>query len=109
MTGDNKKFIIQKFDSPNRVGVFKAEINAVKDELQRLFGEPLQEFNKVGDDHYSVVWLTENLVLVQLKFNEGSFILEVTQCEKMTRRQKIIQKITLTWRSLVRFFKPKFE
>jgi hypothetical protein len=102
---DNNKFIIQKIDSPNSVGVFVAEINAVKDELKRLFGEPLQEFNKVGDDCYTVVWLTENLVLVQLKFNEGSLIVEVTQCEKMTRRQKIIQKIKSIWRSLVCFFK----
>lgn len=92
-TGDNKKFIIQKLDSPNRVGVFKAEINAVKDELLRLFGEPLQEFNKVGDDFYAIVWLTSNLVLIKLQFREGNLILDVQQCKKMNKFQKVLFKI----------------
>ncbi|ESU19397.1 hypothetical protein FCR2A7T_20110 [Flavobacterium cauense R2A-7] len=85
-----KSIILQKMDTPNRVGIFVKEIEAIKEKLISFYGTQLKEFGNVGEDTYLIAWLTDELVLIKLQLSEGNFTLEVSQCKKMTRYEKFI-------------------
>lgn len=88
-----KSVILQKMDTPNRVGIFVKEMQAVIKKLNSFYGTPINEFGKLGEDAHLIAWLTEELVLIKLQLSSGNFTLEVSQCKKMTRYENLIKKI----------------
>ncbi|WP_291139645.1 hypothetical protein [Flavobacterium sp. UBA7663] len=85
-----KSIILQKMDTPNRVGIFVKEIEAIKEKLISFYGSELKELGNIGEDEYLIAWLTNELVLIKLQLSAGNFTLEVSQCKKMTRNEKFI-------------------
>ena len=87
-----KSVILQKMDTPNRVGILVKEIEAVVTKLNTFYGVSINELGKLGDDEYFIAWLTEELVLVKLQLSSGNFTLEVTQCKKLSWYDSFIKK-----------------
>ncbi|MCG2611608.1 hypothetical protein LZZ90_08825 [Flavobacterium sp. SM15] len=87
-----KSVILQKMDTPNRVGIFVKEIETVAQKLNSFYGTPINELGKLGEDSYFIAWLTKELVLIKLQLSLGNFTLEITQCEKLSRYEKFIKK-----------------
>lgn len=86
---NEKHLLLQKFDSPNRVGIFIKEMELVRDILIAYFGKPILENNQLGDEFYGISWLTEDLVLLKLEYANQNFKLEVIQCSKMKGYKKL--------------------
>lgn len=87
-----KSVILQKMDTPNRVGIFVKEMEAVVTKLKLFYGTPFKEFGKLGEDEYLIAWLTKELVLIKLQLTAGNFTLQVSQCKKMTPYEKLVKK-----------------
>ncbi|MGE5943607.1 MAG: hypothetical protein ACM31G_04620 [Flavobacteriales bacterium] len=100
-----KSVILQKIDTPNRIGILVKEIEAVKDKLIALYGTPLNEYGKLGEEVYLVGWLTEELVLIKLQLTESNLTLEILQCRKMNRYENLISK----WNFLIHKFYRKIK
>jgi hypothetical protein len=87
-----KSVILQKMVTPNRVGVFVKEMEAVKDKLILLYGTPINELGKLGEEAYLIEWITKELVLIKLQTSLCDFTLEVSQCKNMNSYEKLLAK-----------------
>lgn len=87
-----KSVILQKMDTPNRVGILVIEMEAVVKKLNSFYGTPINEFGKIGDEAYLIAWLTEELVFIKLQLSFGNFTLEISQCKNLTRYENFIKK-----------------
>jgi hypothetical protein len=87
-----KSVILLKMDTTNRVGILVKEMEAVVTKLKLFYGTPFKEIGKLGDDTYLLAWITKELVLIKLEFSLGNFTLEILQCKKLTRYEKLIKK-----------------
>lgn len=96
--------LLQKMDTPNRVGIFIIEMEDVITKLNSFYGKPLNEFGKLGDKSYFIAWLTKELVLIKVQLSLDNFTLEVSQCKKMTRFESLIKKSKST---MGKFFKKR--
>ncbi|WP_196830255.1 hypothetical protein [Flavobacterium sp. CG_9.1] len=80
---DEKHFILHKFGSANRISMFVKEVSSVRDKLLEFYGKPDLEQNQIGDYFYAVCWMTEDLMLIELKYTDKNLTLEVKQCQKL--------------------------
>ncbi|MGH2664842.1 hypothetical protein [Flavobacterium sp.] len=81
---DNEKhLILQKFGSPNRISTFVKEVSSVREKLLDFYGKPTLEQNEISDYFYAICWLTENLVLIELKYVDKNLELHIKQCQKI--------------------------
>ncbi|MBA9072577.1 hypothetical protein GGR22_000703 [Flavobacterium gossypii] len=104
-----KQLVLRKFSTSNNIGVLIREITEIRNKLLNLLGNPIIEYGNIGDEFYAISWMTEDLVLFDFKYIEASLILDVQQCRKMKRLERIL-KTTKEMACLVtRKFKEKYS
>ena len=80
--GNQEHFTLQKLGTSNNVGILIREITAVKNKLLVLLGKPMLEHGEIGAESYFISWMTEDLVLFDLRYAEALLVLEIQQCYK---------------------------
>jgi hypothetical protein len=95
LQNNDKHFKILKIGCANRIGTFIKEISSVYDKLFQFYGKPIFEKNKIGDDYCAFYWLTEKLMLIELKYSNEKLTIEFKQCYKLKGWKRIWNQIKI--------------
>lgn len=107
--GNPEHLILKKLDTSNNVGILIREITAVKNKLLVLLGKPMLEHGEIGAESYFVSWMTEDLILFDFRYAEVLLVLEVQQCRKMKRMERIFKTIKIKLKGMLNLLKKLNE